>query len=427
MGCRNVTATMQILLTAAAKKRPPDTTTARAVDEPNAPPLGINHFRIGDVSFPALIFSLRRKGPRGESTLSLERARLEADLFEYDPNAPLGQRAGSSKSVRLDASGFLLRPDSMSEFAISRIDVGLSDSTLRLDSVVYRLRVPDSVWVRAQKRRRDRIMFGFDSLVGRGVDYRRFIRANEFHVRALELNGARLDIFSDKRLPAGPSSRHSTPQQAAQRSHPAFHMDTLLLRDASIVYQEQKPKRDRPGRLTFSQLQGRIANIEVPSEGAPLEADISTRLMNAGLLSARLSVPLDAPDFRFKLTGTLGTMPALVLNDFLEPTESMQLKGGTIDSVQFAINTTNGVAKTHLVPYYHDVAIDFKGGGVGGFLKAGLIEFAANKFKVRATNPEEPGKPPRKAATSRTYDPMKPWLAYLWFNLRDGLMKTIVK
>ena len=270
-------------------------------------------------------------------------------------------------------------------------------------------------------------MFGFDGLIARGVAYRTFVRTGDFNVRTLELNGARLNILSDKRLPPGPKSTHSTPQNAAQRSHPALHVDTLLLRESSIIYAERKAKYDRAGQLTFGQLQASITNLDVPSRGAPLQMDVSARLMNAGLLSARATVPLDAPDFRFKLAGKLGTMPAMVLNDFLENTEPMQLKGGTIDSMTFVINTTGGVSKTTLVPYYHDLAIDFKGGGVGGFLKAGLIEFAANKFKVRGTNPEEAGKPPRKATTTRTYESSKAWLAYLWLCLRDPMMKTIIK
>lgn len=431
MGCRSVSAAMQLLLAAAGAPDPPegdsDTLNTHDSGERPAPPLGISYFRIADVRFPTLIFSLRRTGPRGESMLSLERARLGAELLEYDPTAPLGHRAGSSQGVRLDASGFLLRPDSMSEFAIGRIDIGLSDSTVHLDSVVYRLRVPDSVWARAQRHRRDRITFGFDRLYARGLAYRTFIRTGEFNIRALEMQGARLEVLSDKRPPPGPSGRHSTPQAAAQRSHPALRLDTLLIRDSRIVYMEQKPKHDHPGQLTFGQVQGRIVHIDVPSSGDTLAIDVSARLMNAGLLSAHATVPLDAPDFRFTLTGKLGTMPALVLNDFLQETEPMLLKGGTIDSMPFSITTVRGVAKTTLVPYYHDLAIDFTGGGVGGFIKAGLIEFAANKFKVRATNPEEAGKPPRKATTSRTYDPMKAWLAFLWLCLRDPMMKTIVK
>ena len=118
MGCASVTASVQLLLVSAAVADAPDTDSKRAPGERPAPPLGISHFRIADVAFPTLVFSLRRPIPRGQSYLSLERARLRAELMEYDPTAPLGQRAGSSKGVRLDASGFLLRPDTVSEFAI---------------------------------------------------------------------------------------------------------------------------------------------------------------------------------------------------------------------------------------------------------------------------------------------------------------------
>jgi hypothetical protein len=360
--------------------------------------------------------------------VGIEHARVTADLVEFDPTAPLGaHNALFSKEVRFDASGFLLRPDTMSEFAVGAIDAGVTDSTFRLDSIVYGPRVSDEAWARAQRHRTDRIALALGHVAGRGVAYRTFLRTGDVEIRALELSGVRLNVLSDKRLKPGPPSRHSSPQKAAQRRNPTLSVDTVLIHDSQITYMEHKKDRDSPGLITFAQLECRIANLHVPSRGSPLLIDASTRLMNQGLLTVHDTVPLDAPDFRFALGGGLGSMPVMALNPFLQETTPVKLKGGQVDSITFVMRTKGGVSKTTVAPYYHDLSIDFSSGGVLGFVKAGVVEFAANKFKVRSQNPEERGKKPRTATVSRTYDPSQSWISFLWVSLRDPLIKTVVK
>ncbi|HTR77126.1 MAG TPA: DUF748 domain-containing protein [Gemmatimonadaceae bacterium] len=428
MGCSSVAAAIQLQQLAQEVADRPDTIDERGPSAPRRPPLGITRFDIADIAFPTMAFSLRRPGPRGEWSVSLERARLAAELVEFDPLAPLGEHSAlHSKGVRFDASQFVLRPDTLSEFAIGAIDAGITDSTFRLDSIVYAPRLAGDAWTRAQRRRHDRIAFSLQTFAGRGVAYRTLLRTGDVHIRALELTGAQLDVLSDKRLPPGPKGRYSTPQQAAQRSKPAVRVDTLLIRQSQITYQERKKDRPRAGQITFAQLDCRIVHVDVPSKGIPLTVDASTRLMNQGTLLVHITVPLDAPNFQFDLTGRLGPMPVAAFNGFLQETTPVRIKGGQADSIVFSIHTSGGIAKGKATPLYRDLAIDFSSGGVLGFVKAGVVEFAANKFKVRSNNPDEKGKKPTIGTSSRSYDPSNSWISFLWMGVRDPLLKAVVK
>jgi len=428
MGCSSVGAAVQLQELPEQVADRPDTVDHPAAPVARRPPLGITRFDIADVSFPTMTFSLRRPGPRGESSVRLERARLVAELVRFDPMAPLGEHGALlSKGVRFDASQFVLRPDTLSEFAIGAIDAGISDSTFRLDSIVYAPRLAGDAWTRAQRRRHDRIAFTLQTFEGRGVAYRRLLRTGDVHIRALELTGASLEVLSDKRLPPGPKGRYSTPQQAAQRSKPALRVDSLLIRQSQITYQERKKDRPQPGQVTFTQLDCRVVHLDVPSRGMPLTIDASTRLMDTGTLMVHITVPLDAPNFQFDVTGRLGPMPVGAFNGFLQETAPVKIKGGRADSIVFSIRTRGGVAKGSATPFYHDLAIDFSSGGVLGFVKAGVVEFAANKFKVRSNNPDEKGKKPTVGTSSRSYDPSNSWISFLWMGVRDPLLKAVVK
>ncbi|HEY7192893.1 MAG TPA: hypothetical protein VH439_04055, partial [Gemmatimonadales bacterium] len=443
MGCQVVATAVELAPATAPPKAipsPPQPASPPAPQLPQAtvdsgprqilkPPLGIRKFEISNIAFPTLQFSIRRVRLRGEASFEIAHARLVGDKVEFDPTATPGTpEAFLSVGLRVGGSDLQFKPDPLTRYSLGGIDIGLSDSTLSLSNLTLGPSVTDEEWQRHQKTRRDRIRFSLDSLAAAGIQYRTLARTGEVHIRRVLLRGARFNVLSDKRLPAGLKKAHVTPQAAAQGTAPAVRIDTIVVDRSEISYLEHKPKRERPGRLDFADLTGRISNVDLPSSGSPLTIDLNTRLMGAGAMSVHATVPLDATDFRWNLTGRLGSMPASALNGFLEETLPIRAKGGQIDSMIFVTSTTGGVSKTTLTPYYRDLGIDFVSqGGVTGFLKAGLIEFGANKFKVRTDNPEESNKPPRSAKTSRRYEPTQSWLSFLWLGLRDGLLKTVVK
>ena len=392
-------------------------------------PLGIRIFEISNIAFPALQFSLRRVGLKGEASFEIEQARFMGDEAHFNPTATPGSpEAFWSRGVRLEASNLRFRPTALSQLALGAIDIGLTDSTLSLGHLTVGPTVTDEEWKRNQKVRSDRIKFSLDTLVAVGLQYRTLVRTNELHLRRLTLRGARLDVLSDKRLPSGPSKAHDGPQRNAQQVAPAVRADTIEIDSSEVGYSERSPKGDRPGRVDFKALSARITSIHLPSSGTPLTIDVSAKLMGEGALAVHASVPLDAPDFRFTLTGRLGSMPASAFNGFLTATQPVQLKNGQIDSVVFAMNATGGHNATTLTPYYRDLGVDvINRGGVGGFLKAGLIEVGANKLKVRSRNPDSPKDPPRTAKVSRRYEPTQSYISFLWLSIRDGLLKAIIK
>lgn len=438
MGCKLVATAVELAPAAARAKAPtPAPQRPKAITDSGPrqilkPPLGIRKFEISNIAFPTLQFSLRRaRGARGQASFEIAHARFVGDKVEFDPTATPGTpEAFFSVGLRVGGSDIAFRPDPLTLYSLGGIDIGLSDSTLSLSKLSLGPSVTDSEWVQHLKTRRDRIRFSLDSLNAAGIQYRTLVRTGEVHIRRVLLRGANFNVLSDKRLPPGPKKPHTAPQTVAQKVAPAIRVDTIVVERSVISYLERKEKRERPGQLDFANLSGRINNVHVPpsSSGPPLTANLTTKLMGVGAMAVRLTVPLDAPDFRFDLAGRIDSLPASALNGFLAETTPVRMKGGQIDSIIFVTKTTGGVSKTTLTPYYRDLGIDFVSqGGVKGFLKAGLIEFGANTFAVRSSNPGGPNEPPRSAQVSRRYEATQSWLSFLWLGLRDGLLKTVKK
>lgn len=383
-------------------------------------PLGLSAFRIARISFPSvsLDLTLERPGPRGPASLVLKRARFDAGGIDFDPEAASAERAS------LEATGLVFRPDTVVEIGVARLRAGFTDSTLSLAGVEHEPAIPEGEWVRKVRVRRDRIHFVLDSLQGRGVAYRAFLASGGVGIRRLEVEGARLDVLTDQRIPPGPPRRHRTPQQVAAQARSPLRFDTVLVRDGAIRYRERRLKKERPGVVTFEQLEAIVTDLDLPSRGDTLRIEVKTRVMGEGALTARAIVPLDAPDFRYRLSARLGTMPAEAFNRFLNQNEAFRFDNGMVQRIDVQQTVKGGRAVTAVTPRYRDLSVEptGEGGGVVGSVVRGVKEFVAQAIAVRSDND---GEDLRTGRTVRRYSPEQTWLQFIWFGIRDGVQAVL--
>jgi len=390
--------------------------------------LGLSSVRIARISLPALRFALHRPGAEGGSAILLDSARFEAADVDFDPRATAesGKRLGASRA-RLSARGVVLQPDTTTHIGIAALVADFPDSTLRLAGVRHEPDVPEDDWVRRVKVRKDRIRFQADSMRGRGVAFRAFLATGEAGARVLEVQGARLDVLTDRRIPPPPPRRHRTPQQAAADPGLPLQIDTLLVHGGTIAYRERKPETEAAGQITFEGVTGRVLHLDAPSRGRPLRIEVEARVMGEGALTATAEVPLGAPDFRYELSATLGPMPARAFNRFLSSNEPFEFDQGEIERVTVRQTVRRGLATTTVTPKYRDLSVKptGDGGGLIGSVARRVKKFVANAFVVRDRNPDEDGKHLRVARTQRQYDPTKTWVQFLWLSVRDGVTEAM--
>jgi hypothetical protein len=377
---------------------------------------------------PRLDVKLAGLGKRGGKSVRSDHARFEASdlVFDPAPNARAGS-ALSAKEARLTATGLAVRFDARGEITVHGLEADLARGTLRLVGARYEPSISEHDWVPRHRFRRDRISFDLDSLRARGFAWRAFIATGRIGIRTLDLDGPRLEVLSDRRLPRGPPVRHRIPQQVAAGHGPALRLDRVIVTRGSIAYRERRPDHDRPGQVTFDSVRATVLHLDLPSRGTPLRVAARAKLMNQGWLAVQASVPLDAPDFRYRLSGRLGSMPADAFNRMLSETEAYEIADGLVESITFEQSAHGGRTVTTLTPRYSDLSVQStgEGGGLIGSVKRSVKKFVANTFKVRSRNPGEDGKDLRIAQTSRRYDPADPWVRFLWMGLRDGLKEGV--
>ena len=442
-GCENVEIDAQI---PALRSRPrpvaerqdrPFMVVTREIELPAKVPA----IRIRGVMFPRTALHLvqrRHSGAQVSLSLLLD-WRLRA--VNLDPTDPVAMRRPLfSEDVTVEADSVRFRPEPNVETRIGHIAVGVTDSTLELRDFAYGPTISDEARARTQKYRSARIRASAARVAYAGLDLTQLTEGNGLSMRRLEVDSARLDVLTDKRLPKAPRAPAKlTPQEWIRELDRGVEVDSVIVTNSAVVYREMHPDRLAPGVLTFDRINAVATHVrhEPGRSGLhdPMRLSVTTRLMEHANLRARFDVPLDAPNFALTVRGEVGPMDVTQMNQFIQRVAPVTIKSGKLDAVRFEIAVQNGFAHGTVVPLYDDLALDLNGRGMKGILGGkgfvsgvarSVAEIAINELGVHRANPGD-GQDPRAGRVAHEFTTDETLPAFLWNGIRDGLVRVVKK
>ena len=123
----------------------------------------------------------------------------------------------------------------------------------------------------------------------------------------------------------------------------------------------------------------------------------SALLLGKGKLETTIEIPLMAPQFDMKYSGSLGPMDLTAINAFCRTGRSRRSsRTGRCSRLRFSVVVRNGRSMGQITPLYRDFKLQLTDKKANVFKKAGLaiVSLFANTFKVRGNNPDKPGETP---------------------------------
>ncbi len=437
---------------AAPRRAPRDTTRAAAgavaagafltFQQQLELPRQVPALRVGRIAFPNVAIDLRQRRPGGNDlAFDLARALLRVqDLVIANDDTMSAHRPLFSESVILTAAGTEVTPDTVNRIAVESLEVNLTDSLVLVRGASYGPQISDEEYRRLSPYRHDRIRLRAGRVAFIGLDFGAFSVTGAVLARRLEVDSFRFEIRTDKRLPRrpGPSIPKRSLQGYVGTRPREFRIDSVRVRDASIIYEEWAERRNAPGRLAFTDVDVTGSSFRhIPgrvSFADPFRIDMTALLLGQGRLRARFEVPLDAPGFTMLARGDLGPMPATAFNPFLSQIMPVEVKGGQVQGVSFRFAVENGRARGDLTPRYTGLDVNITGEGatgivgnrgiLGGIVR-GAAELAAG-LKVRMSNPGNPRDRPRTGAIDHTFRG-ESLPAFFWNTIKTGLLPVVVK
>jgi hypothetical protein len=395
----------------------------------------LRQIRVGTVSIEdvdATIVTLRRGGAgRGEAPLR-ERVRglsLTFHDFRIDPDeAASADRFLWSKDVRLEMDGMELSGGERALVNVGAVSASTAAGAIRIESVALSPTRTEAEYLAGQGPGGDRVAMTTGAVSVEGLQFHRLTQDLEAVARTVRVESVELTVLSDKHRPSGHrTSPPAMPHDVMRELPVGVTVDTVEVVDGAVTYAERGPKSQRPGSVSFTDVQARFTNVtndpaRIASDG-PTMFEAEARVFDAAPVRVRASIPLLAPPPTMFFFASVGRFPAGAVNAILPDLEGIRVTDGRVDSARVDIRYRPGGASGAVMVGYEDLSIRQEDRNTGNqSLGQKLTSFLANTFVIRGSNRPDDGKPPREGRVDYEADPYAPFFKIFWEAIRDGLI-----
>ncbi|MFC0428393.1 hypothetical protein [Chryseobacterium scophthalmum] len=235
------------------------------------------------------------------------------------------------------------------------------------------------------------------------------------------VNSANANIFRSK-IPADDPKIKPLYSRMLRSIKVPMYINNLNLKNSILEYEEDTPKSSGPGKLTFSNFNMNVKNLNsAKMKGKPtnVQIKIDCMFMKSSPLSVNWGFNTADQGDRFTIAGNLDNIPATALNSFVVPYLSVSATG-TIQQMLFNFKgNPKGIGGTFNIKH-KDLKISIL--DKNSKEKKGVLSAVANIF-IKTDS----GKFPESVVVEGVErDPTKSFFNMFWKGIEDGLKKTLI-
>lgn len=327
---------------------------------------------------------------------------LNFDLM--NKNSELSPQFILEKDLSLSLSNYeFYTKDSLNKLKVGTIRY--LDNNLIIDSVYFQPAYGRYDFLR-RKGYQDNAMDAFVKEVRlEDIDFDAYFINKNLKAHVLRINGLELDVFRDKRIPLKEGIIKPMPQELMQNAAFDLELDSVIVHNGLVRYQEFAPKAMIPGSIRFEEVNASIAPFVMrkSSEEFPLKSSMlsaSTKVMGEGEVKLNANMYFGAP-YPMDVDVELGEFDLMHLNPLLANGVFIKVLDGKVTDGKWGFRLDDDFANGQMNFKYKDLKIEFLDSltlerGTG---KLGLMTFLANAF----TKSNNPRKFLNRRVTSRIY------------------------
>ncbi|PZX48500.1 hypothetical protein [Algoriphagus chordae] len=316
---------------------------------------------------------------------------LNLDLMKKGAN--ISPQLLMEKDLSLSLSNYqVYTEDSMSKLSVGKIRY--LDNTIVLDSVHYQPAMGRYEFLR-KKGYQDNAMDAFVSKVRlEDIDFEGYFNNKKLKAHVLKVEGLQMDVFRDKRIPFKEGVIKPMPQFLMENAPFDLDLDSVIVQDGFIRYQEFSPKAMLPGALYFDEVNASIAPFAMrkSSEEFPLESSlvfVTAKIMGEGDVTLKADMHFGDP-YPMDVNVELGEFDLTKVNDIISKGSFLKVVDGKVTDGKWKFKIDDDVARGTMNFRYEDLKIEFLDSLTleSGRGKLGLMTFLANAV-VKNNNPRK--------------------------------------
>lgn len=202
-----------------------------------------------------------------------------------------------------------------------------------------------------------------------------------------------------------------------------MNINALDLKNSVLVYEEDTPESMGPGKLTFSNFNMNVKNLNsAKAKGKPTRVDINIHcsFMNLSPLSVNWGFDVADQHDAFTISGKTANLPANGINPFIRPYLHVTATAGTIQEMLFNFKgNPDGLHGTFNLKHKDlKIAVLNK----NNHEKKGFLTAVANVFLKSSS-----GSYPESVMVENVErDPTKSFFNLFWKGIEQGLKKTLI-
>lgn len=329
-------------------------------------------------------------------------------------------------STVLDAQGIVLSfPKDLYELRCKELQISVPDSDVVIQELTFHPSGDDEQFFAESKFRKTRFRIDIPHAAVRGVAGLELVQGKMYRARSADIRDVFVDVLINKdKSAASDTSRPLMPHEIFTLMEQTIALDSVNMWNASLKYAERSAGNSIPGVITLDNMQVSVTGIANHSDTNTVAAiRAKGQFMKSTDMTLLLSIPLSAPEFSLRYSGSVGRMDLRALNSFIESAEQVRIKAGVLHAATFDIRVAAGRASGNVRAVYNDLtlaAIDKQTGSDKGVLD-GIASFIANTFTIRGTNMPDTSGSTTIGNVNYTRQRDDPFFGFAWFALRSGV------
>lgn len=353
--------------------------------------------------------------------------KLSLKNFKLNPNTWVRNRGMLFSDGATFAVGALSQhtPGAMCSYYEGGIKGDLRKRTLTVDSVAMHPLISEDSFGYAFKYRTERIELILPKIEIGGVNYQQLFLGNGIFADSISLKNWSVNVYGDRRRPEEPrSGSDKYPHELFQEIITPVSIKRVISTEGRITFRESWYYKAPPGMVTLDHVNlkiGAISNMPgtSPLSATPIEGEM--KIMNAGHITFTSDYQLMNPNLRLNINGTVGSLDASILNEFLAQSEPFILHG-SIYSATFDLHLKDSMITGVLIPQYDSLEVTFY---KWDKFPPGLFSFFANALFMRSHNTPQKDHPLYQAEISAALDPNVSAFWSLWHPIRSAIGEVV--
>lgn len=255
------------------------------------------------------------------------------------------------------------------------------------------------------------------------------LATQHFELDSMHISGARMEVFRDKYKERPPGiQRKPLLNEVANAIDFSFALNKAAISETDITYEEHKPPSEKPGSISFNDINATIENFRTVSHPRfyedSLKLNVDALFMNVAKLNLDVRYAVFDKNNTHTVDVTLGSFDPKEAGEMLQNVGFVKIEDGLIESLSanYTLNSTASSGEVKVL--YRDLKVSFlnKENPDKTGLKQVLGDFIANTFVLKSDNI---GEDARIGEISFEREIEKSIFAYWWKSLLDGIKEVI--